>query len=478
MKSHFRLTSATLCRWVVLSTGLMAPAWGQAQLYLEVESIPANTPLGDPIYVAGNFNTWNPGNAADALAWDAAAQVYRVGVTSALNPLEFKFTRGSWATVEGNANGQFLPNRVHPNVPGDTLRLSILAWEGSGPQTTASAQVVKIEQFAMPPLSRTRRIWLWLPAQYAQTTDRYPVLYMHDGQNLFDQYTSFAGEWEVDETMDQREALGQSLAIVVGIENGGVYRMSEYAPWAWNYQGTAVAGEGDEYLDFVKDYLKPYIDSNYRTRPEPEYTGMMGSSMGALISSYAGARDGSVYGKIGLFSPAYWLNPSIYNYVQQAGTAAVSQRFYLIAGQSEGQGSVAADVQQMVQSLTGAGHASAQVFSQIHADGQHSEWYWAREFGPAFDWLFGSAMGSPEAPKQQGEVAVFDSVLQGWRVQFSAPITSWVLSDVSGAVRRSSEASERGQPSCWIEASDLPVGVYVLSGTDRTGRRFVMKLIR
>jgi len=457
---------------------VLIPLVGSAQMYLEVESIPANTPQGDPIYAAGNFNTWNPGNLADVLVWDATTQVYRVAVVSALNPLEFKFTRGSWATVEGNAQGQYLPNRVHPNVPGDTIRLSIVAWEGGGPASTASAQVVKIEQFAMPPLNRTRRIWLWLPAQYAQTTDRYPVLYMHDGQNLFDESTAFAGEWEVDETLDQREAQGQSLAIVVGIENGGSYRTSEYAPWAWNYQGTAIAGEGDEYLDFVKDYLKPYIDSAYRTRPEPEFTGIMGSSMGALISSYAGARDATVFGKIGLFSPAYWLNPSIYTYVQQAGTSAVAQRFYLIAGQLEGQGSVAADVQQMVQSLTGAGHASSQVFSQIHVDGQHSEWYWAREFGPAFDWLFGAPVGVPEGAEEQVDLAVYDSVNQGWRVQFSSPVSSWNLNDLSGRVQRSSSKEHSGQESCWIDASDLPAGVYLLSRIDTEGRPFVMKLIR
>src|SRR3712207_4115220 len=128
--------------------------------------------------------------------------------------------------------------------------------------------------FAMPQLGRTRRVWIYLPPDYATSSKRYPVLYMHDGQNVFDAATSYAGEWGVDEALDSLHAAGDHGAIVVAVDNGHQQRMNEYSPWKHPQAG---GGEGDGYVDFLALTLKPYVDARYRTRPDAASTGIMGS---------------------------------------------------------------------------------------------------------------------------------------------------------------------------------------------------------
>lgn len=153
----------------------------------------------------------------------------------------------------------------------------------------------------MPQLDRNRKIWLYLPPDYSTSTKNYPVLYMQDGQNLFDNATSFAGEWQVDETLNSLFAGGDYGAIVVGIENGGGERLNEYSPWNNPSYG---GGLGDQYVAFLANTLKPYIDANYRTRPEPQFNALIGSSMGALISTYGATEFPNIFRKVGSLSPA------------------------------------------------------------------------------------------------------------------------------------------------------------------------------
>ncbi len=118
-----------------------------------------------------------------------------------------------------------------------------------------------------------RDLHAYLPPSYERSDRRFPGLYMHDGQNLFDATTSFAGEWGVDETMEELAVEGLE-AIVIGIPHGED-RVREYTPFN---------GGGDEYLAYVVDTVKPLVDSSFRTLSDREHTGIMGSSLGALIS--------------------------------------------------------------------------------------------------------------------------------------------------------------------------------------------------
>jgi alpha-glucosidase len=154
-----------------------------------------------------------------------------------------------------------------------TLNLTILSWEDvGGTNSTAAANVSILNtQFWMPELNRSRRIWLYLPPDYATSTKHYPVIYMKDGQNLFDAVTSFSGEWQVDETLNTLFANGDYGAIVVGIDNGGAERLNEYSPWNNPQYG---GGQGALYMDFVAETLKPFIDANYRTLPQGATTAL------------------------------------------------------------------------------------------------------------------------------------------------------------------------------------------------------------
>lgn len=357
-----------------------------AQLTIKINSLPTSTPAGDSIYIAGNFNNWNPGAPTYIITKqeDGTRQIV-------LNPpngsVEFKFTRGSWATVEGTAQGTQRPNRMIPyNGQAQTLQLTIEGWENltSAPSTAAANVRILSQDFFMPQLNRTRRIWIYLPPNYQSSTQRYPVLYLHDAQNIFDASSSFSGEWKVDEALNTLFQNGDKGAIAVAVDNGGASRLNEYSPWVNTRYG---GGEGERYVQFIIETLKPYIDANYRTKPERASTGIMGSSMGGLISLYAAIEHQDVFSKAGIFSPALWFAPQCYTHVSSTGKRA-DMRIYLLAGQLEDNGSVVSDVNAMYNTLRSAGFGAQEVQVVTHADGQHSEWYWAREFPAGYKWLF------------------------------------------------------------------------------------------
>ena len=362
-----------------------------AQLTLKATQVPANTPAVDGIYIAGDFQGWDPGEPNYILTANGDG-TYQITVTPPVGLVKYKFTRGDWNKVEGNADGGFLPDRVF-NYTGTaaTEEVEIMSWEdigGSGSNSTAAENVhILDDSFYIPQLDRYRRVWIYLPPDYDNSPKYYPVLYMHDGQNVFDAATSFAGEWEVDESLNELFNQGDYGCIVVAVDNGQSLRTDEYSPWVNTTYNAG--GEGADYLKFIAETLKPYIDNNYRTLISREYTGIMGSSLGGLISHYGLLAHQDLFSKAGIFSPAYWFNPEIYTFTDEHPKTD-PMKIYLLAGQQEGNGSVVNDVNQMVTLLLSNGFGTDEVKKLFHADGQHSEWYWAREFPLAYQWLFGS----------------------------------------------------------------------------------------
>jgi len=188
--------------------------------------------------------------------------------------------------------------------------------------------------FPSQELGNTRDILVWLPASYASTDRRYPVLYMHDGQNVFDANTSYAGEWQADETMTALAAEGYE-AILVGIPNANERRAIEYCPYPFTRQGVSYPGMGADYIRFIVETLKPAIDRDFRTRPDAAHTGIAGSSMGGLISLYGFLTTPEVFGFCGAFSPAYWFADSrLLTTIQERATGA--GRVYVDVGTQEG----------------------------------------------------------------------------------------------------------------------------------------------
>ena len=379
-----------------------------AQLTLKVTQIPANTPAADDIYVAGNFQNWNPGDPAYVLT-ASGGSTYEITITPPVGLVKYKFTRGDWSTVEGNAAGGFLPDREfnYTGTPA-TEEVEILSWEdlgGSGGNSTAAANVhILDDSFYMPQLDRHRRVWIYLPPDYDNSTKNYPVLYMHDGQNVFDATTSFAGEWEVDESLNELFSQGDFGCIVVATGNGQALRTDEYSPWLNTTYNAG--GEGAAYMNFIAETLKPYIDTHYRTLTGREYTGIMGSSLGGLISHYGILAHQDVFSKAGIFSPAYWFNPEIFSFTTDTPKNE-AMKLFLLAGEQEGNGSVVADVNQMEGLLFGNGFGAEEVKKVFHADGEHSEWYWAREFPAAYLWLFGGLNLTGASEAEAGNIRIY-----------------------------------------------------------------------
>ena len=243
---------------------------------------------------------------------------------------------------------------------------------------------VLVQRLAMPGLGRERTLRLYLPPSYESAPDRrYPVIYMHDGQNLFDDATSYAGEWGVDETMDAFARTRGFEAIVVGIDNGGEERLRELSPWTNARYGAA---QGEQYMAFVVDIVKPFVDTHYRTRPDREDTAIAGSSMGGLISHYALLRYPQVFGKAAIFSPSYWYSNEVYVQTKAHPWPAGARSYFYIGGR-EGDESVA-DVQRMLPLLATPDHAVRDVTLHVEPDAQHDERAWRAEFPRAVAWLF------------------------------------------------------------------------------------------
>lgn len=219
--------------------------------------------------------------------------------------IEFKFTRGDWDRTETLSGGEFLPNRIDNIANGTTKDFTVANWQDQIGSHTISGNVIQLDyNFYMPQLDRYRRIWIYLPPDYFTSTNYYPVIYMNDGQNVFDYATSFAGEWDADGTVENLINNGHIPAIIVAIANGEGDRIDEYSPWTHPTYG---GGDGDLYAKFITEDLKPYIDMNYRTLPDRENTVIGGSSLGGLISYYMVLEYDETFGKAIVFSPSFGL---------------------------------------------------------------------------------------------------------------------------------------------------------------------------
>ncbi len=346
-------------------------------------ALPPSTPDSARVYVAGTFNQWNPA--------DPAFELNRNGDVASLTiaqmdtgDIAFKFTLGSWAS--GETQGGFdAPNRIVRVAGGpQTYASSVEGWASAASDrpSTASASVSVLDSaFAMPQLGRMRRVQVWLPSGYADSNARYPVLYVHDGQNVFDAATtSYGTEWRMDETLDSLSA----HVIVVAIDHGVDHRLDEYGPFANDVYG---GGQGEAYVAFLTETFKPHIDERFRTLPDAQHTGILGSSMGGLISLYAGLTRPDVFGRAGVFSPSLWFAENqMLDLVDGADLSG--SRFYFVSAESEGAGIVETQAR-MVDRLRSE-HAGLALESHVRSYGDHSEGFWAGEFAQAFEWLFGA----------------------------------------------------------------------------------------
>jgi predicted alpha/beta superfamily hydrolase len=239
-----------------------------------------------------------------------------------------------------------------------------------------------LPNFYSPQLDNRRDVLVQLPASYQQSDRTYPVLYMQDGQNLFDPGTSYAGDWKLGKVMAVAARNGLE-AIVVGIPNMGVQRVTEYSPFV---DPVAGGGAGNRYLDFVIETLKPAIDERFRSRPGRAHTGIAGSSMGALLSLYGFFRAASIFGFAGVLSPSLWFaGGAIFSIVESA--AYVPGRLYLDIGALEGPKHVTR-ARRMRDLLRAKGYRLGDELRWLESrSGSHDEASWGRRFARALPFL-------------------------------------------------------------------------------------------
>ncbi|WP_404328774.1 alpha/beta hydrolase [Mesobacillus maritimus] len=250
----------------------------------------------------------------------------------------------------------------------------------------------------LTPFNRERTIRVYLPANYDSSQQRYPVLYMHDGQYLFrDEDTKRGGSWKIGDSLDSS---GYEV-IVVGIDcSGGLFRIEEYGPWENDFireridgvKGT-VGGQGELYVDYIVNELKPMIDEKYRTKKED--TAMAGSSMGGLITLFAACKYPSVFTKIACMSSAFWFNEEKLKQCIELSDLQFIEKMYVDIGTNEDTGRMSSEAylqcNKWVYSLL-KDKVSNLKFTVIE-NGVHTGKAWGERFPGIIEYLFGKEIG-------------------------------------------------------------------------------------
>lgn len=343
-----------------------------------VATVPANTPADATIHLTGNrpeLGDWDGVGVALARGDDGR---WRVTLSLPLETeLEFKLTRGSWETVEKDAAGDEIENRTHMvDAERATLELTVASWRDLPPGPPAPSRIEFIHGVSSSYLGPSRDVIIYLPPGYdSAPSARYPVLYMHDGQNLMDPTTSaFGVAWEVDDTATR--LIGDGViepVIIVGIYNTAD-RMAEYTHTADRDYG---GGDADAYGRFIADELKPDVDDSYRTVADAARTGLAGSSLGGLVSLYLGLERSATFGRIGAVSPSiWWADQDIVGRVE-ALAEKLPLRIWLDMGTGEGTTSID-DARALRDVLVGEGWVLGEdLFYQEYPGAGHDEAAWA-----------------------------------------------------------------------------------------------------
>lgn len=186
-------------------------------------------------------------------------------------------------------------------------------------------------------LEREKRIFVSVPNGYETSEKSYPVLYMHDGQNLFDDLTAYMQRsWRILDIYENHKNLPE--VIIVGIESDSIERADELIPFKFTYlSGETAGGKANEYLDFIVNQVKPFINEKFRTLVSAENTGIMGSSFGGVNSMYAALTYGAHFSRFGCVSSALLFGEFYTRMKEMIPTVSFDfvQKFYMDVGTKE-----------------------------------------------------------------------------------------------------------------------------------------------
>ena len=349
------------------------------------------TPVQDdrPVYIAGNFNNWRADEKAYRMAKLPSGEYELIFFLSERvpYPLEYKYLKGGWENVEIDHYGNRTPNRVIYKAQKE-VRDFVPRWANAGlsyPKKYLPHIEIISEAFEIPQLIKTRRVAALLPHDYYQSNRRYPVLYLQDGQNLFGQGAGY-GTWGVPKKLATMAEKGMGEVIVIAIDHAEEERIEEFTPSQPTKLGV---GDGKKYARFLVETLKPYVDRCFRTLPEPEHTGIGGSSMGGLISLYTGKIYPGTFSKWMIFSPSLWVAPQL-RFDLDLFHHSFERKIFLYAGARESHKLV--DnlhlLEKKLQKIQASQPQTTYIKVHINPEGEHQEYYWGTAFPVALEWLF------------------------------------------------------------------------------------------
>ncbi|MFN7119567.1 MAG: alpha/beta hydrolase [Saprospiraceae bacterium] len=365
----------------------IVPTESKAEINTLVFEVTTTDNGESPIYLSGDFNGWNAAEEMLRLKKisDHKHQLQITIAPGSPETLTYKYTRGSWDTVEIDEYGNEVKSRI-VQTRQQLVQDHVPRWKQNGlfyNPALLPKKVIISENFEIPQLIKTRRIAALLPHDYENSDKKYPVLYLQDGQNLFDDFAPF-GNWAVDKKLAVLAERGMGDVIIVAIDHAEEARIAEFTPSMKTRLGR---GDGKKYVRFLADTLKPYVDKTFRTLPDRQHTGMGGSSMGGLITIYAGLMYPEVYGKLMVFSPSLWVVPNIHFNLMNLDEP-YDLKIYLYGGGNEGAYMVP-NMQRFVSAVEQKkSDTNIDVNLSIDPKGKHNEVRWGEEFPKAIEWLF------------------------------------------------------------------------------------------
>lgn len=339
-----------------------------------------------PVYISGNFNNWRTQDKEFVMEKIGNGSYHYKFAHDFNYPamLLYKFTKGDWSEVEIDSHGNRTENRsvaAYTGVQNEHVARWRKNWLPFKQSYLPQVQLIS-DEFKIPQLNKTRKIWALLPHDYDNSSENYPVMYLQDAQNLFNEKAEF-GNWEIDKKLAVMSEYKIGKIIIIAIEHAEEDRIKEY-----NVGKTVLGkGQGKKYIRFVTDTLKPYVDSNFRTKKEREFTGIGGSSMGGLISIFSGLRNPETFGKLMIFSPSLWVVPELKIDAKKVNTAGT--KVYLYAGGDESK-TMIEHIKKFQNDLISNQFIAdkSQINLSINRQGKHSETFWSDEFPKAIEWLF------------------------------------------------------------------------------------------
>jgi predicted alpha/beta superfamily hydrolase len=366
--------------WVQLITAQ------QLRVTVYVEPLVTARDFGLDVFIAGNrseFGNWNPSSVRLKKISDSLWKFESIFDSLAL--LEFKITAGSWEQ-EAIYESDIAPANAILKVTKDTtVIIRPLFWKRKilqrKPEQSIRGTVKYHLQLSGEGLTHKRDIIVWLPPSYEKNTKKhYPVLYMNDGQNIFDPTTAFTGyDWRVDEVADSLIALKRiEEIIIVGIYNSPD-RLPEYSD----------SDLGKAYMNFVINDVKSLVDSTYRTKPSKEHTGIIGSSLGGLSSLLLAWKRPDIFGMAGCISPSFWYDDEkTLKEIREYSGHKKNIKIYLDCGGREKE--LISGYKRMVEILRTKGYKKGKDLDYtLDSKGTHSEHYWSKRVWRPLVFMYG-----------------------------------------------------------------------------------------